>query len=187
MTDTIQLQDIPDLSGIGTDFTGTSDPWVDGWYRGIVLEQRSFTDKNGNDRVFTSSDEPSARGDSRNIKLQVALKRSSDSRELNISYMLNYRPEDLTQEAVQAVIAETEKVKESGETRSNFRAFMTLQRLGKLQKIAGARAFQRNGNGGLNLSALYNKPGYFRVAPDDRNPQYKTISDVRADSPKQVL
>lgn len=187
MSDTqLNLGDIPDLSGIGTDFAA-SDPFSDGWYKGTILEQRSFTDQNGNDRVFTSSDEPSARGDSRNIKLQVVLKRTSDNRELNISYLLNYRPEDLTQEAVQAVIAETERVKGTGDTRSDFRPFITLQRLGKLQKVAGVRQMQRNGNGGLSLTPLFGKSAYFKIGPDDRNLQYKSIKDLRVDAPRQVL
>jgi hypothetical protein len=189
MTDgTFNLGDvpaIPDLSGIeGTD---TSTPWSDGWYKGTILEQRSFTDSNGNDRVFSSSDEPSQRGDSRNLKLQVVIKRTSDNRELNISYMLNYRPEDLTQETVQAVIAETERVKTSGDTRNDFRAFISLQNLGKLQKVAGVRQLQRNGNGGLNLVPLFGKSAYFRIGPDDRKPEYKMIKDLRDTAPKNLL
>jgi len=184
----LNLGDIPDLSGIGGDYESAA-PFNDGWYKGNIIETRSFTDSNGNDRVFNSTDEPSQKGDSRNIKLQVVLKRTSDGRELNISYLLNYRPEDLTQEAVQAVIAETERTKASGDRRTDFRPFLTLQRLGQLQKVAGVRQFQRSNGGtsGLDLSPLFGKTAYFKVIPDDRNEKYKQIGDVRVTAPKVVL
>lgn len=185
MTDAIQLSDIPDLSGIGDTFA-KSDPFIDGWYRGTILEKRESTDSNGNDRVFASGDELSQRGDSRNIRLQVVLKRTSDSKVLNTSYMLNYRPEDLTQETVQAITAQQAKVKDGEGWGTLFRPFMSLLTLSKLQKIAGVRQLERNGNGGLNLAPLYNKVGYFRIAPDDRNPQYKAIVDLRETAPSKV-
>lgn len=185
MMDTMELLDIPDLSEMA-EGDRQSEPWTNGWYGGRILEQRQFTDKNGNDRVFVSSDEPSQNGSSRNIRLQVVVTRA-DGRELNLSALVNYRPEDLTTETVQAVAARRAQVK-TGETEWGdlFRANMTLTRLGKLQKLAGVRNFARNGNGGLDLHGLYGKSAFFKLADDDRNSQYKMIKDYRADRPTKV-
>lgn len=177
------IPEIPDLSGIQS---SESNSFQDGWYGGLILEQRAFTDSNGADRVFASSDEPSQKGDSRNIRLQIEVKRGSDGRVLNTSAQINYQPSILTQESVQAVIAETERVKGTDEKRSDFRSFIALQQLGKLQKIAGVRQLQRNGNGGLNLTPLFGKTAYFKLGPDERNPQYKQIVDFRETKPTKV-
>jgi hypothetical protein len=180
----IMLSDIPDLSTF--EDTTKPEPFVDGWYRGTILEQRQFTDANGNDRIFTSNDEPSQKGDSRNIRLQVVLKRQEDGRELNTSVLVNYRPEDLTQDTVQAVTQQMEKNKDGDQWGPLFRPFMTIQRLSTLQKVAGVRQLQRNGNGGLNLHTLFGKTLYARIAPDDRNPQYKAVVEFRDQKPKRA-
>jgi len=190
MSATIQLTDIPDFSSVLDSYDGpASEPFVDGWYEGTILETRSFTDKNGNDRVFESGDQPSASGESRNIKLQVQLKRASDGRELNTSWLVNYKPEALTQETVQAIITKQAQAKEANERvewGELFGAYMTLNKLAKLQAVAGVRQLQRNGEGGLELHSLYGKSGWFKLAPDDRNPQYKQIKDVRTDKPTKA-
>ena len=181
----INLGDIPDFSSFDETTNGTA-PFDDGWYEGTILGRRSFTDQNGNDRVFESSDAPSAKGDSRNIRLQVEIKRQTDGRTLNVSTLVNYLPEHLTQQTLQAVAKRREEAKESGEQMGDlFRPFMTLTRLAKLQKIAGVRQFQRNGDGGLDLSSLYGKKAYFRLAPDKRNDKYKEIADYNAEAPKR--
>lgn len=179
--DAINLPDIPDLSGIGdspSDFT----PFEDGWYKGVILEKREFVDRNGNTRVFESADQPSQNGDSRNIKLQVQVTRQADKATLNVSTLVNYRPDDLTAATVQAVKVVQEQVKEgAAEWKGNplSRSFFALQSLQKIQKVAGVRQLQRNGNGGLDLSAVYGKEAYIRIKPDERNPQYKTVADIR--------
>lgn len=183
--DTIgNLGDIPDLSGIMDD-AGPA-PFENGWYEGAILARREFTDSNGNDRVFESSDAPAARS-GRNIRLQVAIKRQSDGRVLNTSTLINYQPEDLTAETIQAVAQRREESKDSGNQMGDlFRPFMTLTRLAKLQKIAGVRQFQRNGDGGLDLTPLYGKTAWFRLQDDSRNPQYKEVGDFRHDPPKKA-
>lgn len=179
------LGDIPDLSGI--DDRAEFQPFENGWYAGTILSKREFTDKNGNDRVFESTDTVSQKGDSRNIRLQLELKRQSDGRVLNVSTLINYSPEDLSQETVQKVAEHKEKVNSSGEEWGPlFRSFMTLTRLGKLQKIAGVRQLQRNGDGGLDLKPLYGKSAYFRIKDDSRNPQYKEVVDFRETKPVKV-
>lgn len=182
MTDAVigNLGDIPDLSGMGED---TSVAFADGWYQGTILEKREFTDQNGSDRVFESQDIPSANGDSRNIRLQVEIKRQSDNRTLNTSVLVNYRPEDLSPETIQAITAHKETGEKWG---SLFRPFMVLNRLGKLQKIAGVTQLQRNGDGGLNIQPLYGKTAYFKLEPDDRNPQYKAVADFRTTKPSKA-
>jgi hypothetical protein len=181
----LNLGDIPDLSGIED---VKPEPFDNGWYEGTILAKREFTDSNGNDRVFESSDQPSQKSDSRNIRLQVMLKRQSDGRVLNTSTLVNYQPTDLSQETVQAIAAHREKVVASGEDwGSLFRPFMTLQRLGKLQKIAGVRQLQRNGDGGLDLKPLFGKTAYFKIAEDSRNPVYKEVKDFRETKPTKAV
>lgn len=180
------LGDIPDLSGI-EDSRPEFQPFENGWYAGTILEKREFTDKNGNDRVFESSDSVSQRGDSRNIRLQVELTRASDGKKLNVSTLINYNPNDLSQATLQAVAAHKEKVNTEGaEWGDLFRSFMTLTRLAKLQKIAGVRQLQRSTDGGLELTALFGKSAYFRIADDKRNPQYKEIADFQDYRPKRA-
>ena len=183
MSEVMSLGDIPDLTDIGVEETT---PFENGWYEGVIVGRREFTDNNGNDRVFESSDAPSAKGDSRNIRLQVALKRKSDGREMNISALINYQPNDLSQETIQAVTAQKEKVKASGEQWGTlFRPFMTLTRLGKLQKIAGVRQLQRGTDGALVLTPLFGKTAFFKIAEDDRNAAYKQITDFKETAPKK--
>ena len=180
------LGDIPDLAGFGDDRPEFI-PFENGWYAGTILQKREFTDKNGNDRVFESGDAVSQRGDSRNIRLQVELTRASDGKKLNVSTLINYSPSDLSQATLQAVAAHKEKVNTEGaEWGDLFRSFMTLTRLAKLQKIAGVRQLQRNGDGGLELTPLYGKSAYFRIKDDTRNPQYKEIADFQDYRPKRV-
>lgn len=183
MSENFNLGDIPDLSGIDD---VRPDPLADGWYQGTILEKREFVDSNGNDRVFESSDTPAQRS-GRNIRLQIELKRRSDGKAFNVSTLINYKPEDLTAETVAAIAKRRQENKENGaEWGDLFRPFMTLTRLGKLQKIAGVRQLQRNGDGGLDLAPLFGKTAYFRVKPDSRNPQYKEVADFQDNEPKRV-
>lgn len=174
------IGDIPDLGSFSEgDSTGA---FQDGWYEATIQEKREFTDKNGSDRVFESADQPSQGGDSRNIRLQVEIKRASDGRALNTNMTINYRPEDLSAETVQAIAAHKETGEKWG---SLFRPFKVLQNLGKLQKIAG-KQLQRNGNGGLDLHGLYGRKFYAKLGPDDRNPQYKAVVDFRDSKPTKA-
>jgi hypothetical protein len=181
--ETLSLGDIPDLTSF-TDFS-KADPFENGWYKGSIVEQRQFTDANGNDRVFASGDEPSQKT-GRNIRLQVVLKRQSDGRELPISTIINYQPDDLSQATVQAVTAQMEKVKTGDQWGNLFRPFMVLNRLASLQRIAGVRQFERNGGGGLNLSPVYGKTVYARIKEDSRNSQYKEVAELRETAPKKA-
>ena len=173
--DEINLGDIPDLSALSEG--NSTNEWQNGWYAGTILSERSFVDRNGNERVFQSGDEPSMNGDSRNIKLQVVVT-SKEGRTIHVRYLVNYRPEDLTQTTVQTVIADRDKA-ESEQDPALKRASISLQRLAKLQRIGGVRAFSKTEGGGLELSALWNKNAYFKLGDDDRNPQFKNIKDVR--------
>jgi hypothetical protein len=184
MTD-FNLGDIPDLSGI-SDSVSSSQPFENGWYAGTILAKREFTDSNGNDRVFESSDTPAQRS-GRNIRLQVELTRASDGKKLNIGYLINYQPSDLTTETVQAIAQRNEERKKGGAEWGNlFRPFMSLTRLGKLQQIANVRQLQRTEDGGLDLTPLFGKAAYFRITDDSRNNKYKEIDDLRVDAPKKV-
>jgi hypothetical protein len=182
MTD-FNLGDIPDLSAIEDT---RPDPLADGWYQGRILEKREFTDNNGNDRVFESGDAPAQRS-GRNIRLQVELKRRADGKTFNVSTLINYKPEDLTAATVAQIAQRKSENKSNGvEWGDLFRPFMTLTRLSKLQKIAGVRQLQRTNDGGLDLTPLFGKTAYFRIKPDNRNPQYKEVADFQDYEPKKV-
>lgn len=183
-TEHMSLGDIPDLSGLAA-ASANPDPFLDGWYKGQIVQKRQFTDSNGNDRVFETSDEPAQRS-GRNIRLQLALTRQSDGRTMNNSVLLNYQPDDLTATTVQQITAHQEKVKDGAEWGPLFRSFMTLTRLSKLQAIAGVRQFQRNGNGGLDLAPLYGKIAWFKLGTDPRNEKYKEVKDYRSTPPTKV-
>ena len=178
------LGDIPDLSGVGD--VPRSEPLSDGWYKGVILEKREFTDKNGNDRVFESNDTPAQRS-GRNIRLQIELTRASDGKVFPLGTLINYQPSDLTAETVQAIAARKAENQGNGvEWGDLWRPFMALTRLGKLQKIAGVRQFQRTEDGGLDLTPLFGKVGYFRLKPDSRNAAYKEVADFQETAPKRV-
>lgn len=183
MTD-INLGDIPDLSGIN-EYGSSQAPLADGWYKGVIQAKREFTDKNGNDRVFESSDTPAQRS-GRNIRLQIELTRKSDGKTFNISSLTNYNPEYLAAETVQAVAKRLTETKDGAEWGDLFRPFMTLTRLGKLQTIAGVRQLQRTQDGGLDLAPLYGKVAYFKLVPDSRNPQYKEVKDFQLKEPTKA-
>lgn len=180
MTD--QLPDIPDLTGIAPEEVA---PWADGWYKGTIVGRREFTDRNGNDRVFESADEPAQAGDSRNIRLQAQIVRGSDNRTMNTSVLVNYRPEDFQPEQVAAIAEKREEMKKDPDADWGelFRPFKTLERIGTLQRIAEVRSFQQNGSG-LDLAPLFGKTAYFKLAQDKRNPQYKQVVAFREDAPK---
>lgn len=183
----LSLGDIPDLSGMsGMDREFT--PFEDGWYRATILDKREFTDKNGNERTFASADVQSAKGDSRNITLQVTITRK-DGQTLNNKIGVNYRTDDLTQDTIQAIAAQNERNKAEGGKPTwgtLFRSYMALMQLGTLQKVAGVRQFQRSGDGGLDIAPLFGKTVYVRLGPDDRNPQYKSVVRFQAHEPKKV-
>src|SRR3990172_4376122 len=84
------IDPLPDLSDIPDD---RPEPWSDGWYRAVILESRTFTDKNGNARYFESSDTP-AQKTGRNIRLQTQITRQSDGRTMNQTLLVNYRLDD---------------------------------------------------------------------------------------------
>lgn len=178
------LGDIPDLSGVMDDTRPEFEAFQDGWYQGTILGKREFTDKNGNDRVFESGDDVAASGQSRNIRLQVELVRQSDKRTLNVSTLINYKPESLSAEVVREVLAQKERVKAGEQWGELFSAFMSLNRLASLQRIAGVRQFQRTDSGGLDLSPLFGKTAYFKIGPDSRNDQYKEVKQISETAPK---
>lgn len=184
---TFSLSDVPDLSGVFEESTGP-DPFIDGIYEGTVQQERRITDRNGNERVFETTDTPSASGTGRNIRLQIEIKRKSDGRTLGTSYNVFYRPDDLSAETIQKVIAHKDAAKTSGEKvewGELFGPFMTLQKLATLQKIAGVRSFQRTAEGGLDVSAIYGKKVWATLGPDTRNPQYKEVKRLAAEAPKR--
>lgn len=189
MTDTAvgyeqtSLPEVPDLSGVTED---RPEPFEDGWYQGTFLETRTFTNKDGNELTFTSED-VEAQKTGRNIFLQTQITRKTDGRKLNTRVLVNYRPEDLTTTVLAAVAERKAQIKsEEEEDWGNlFRAFMSQVRIGTLQRIAGIRQFQKNGNGGLDISPLFTKTAFFRIGPQKDKPEYKDVKEFSDTAPKK--
>lgn len=186
MNTDFNLSDIPDLSSF-LETTERSEPLQDGWYQGTIIAERKFTDNNGNDRVFESSDTP-ANKSGRNIRLQVALTRKSDGRTFNVSTLVNYQPNDFTPDTISQIAAHRAESKDNGAEWPTglFRPYMALTRIAKLQQIAGVRQFKAANEGGFDISPLFGKTAYFRVRPDSRNSNYKEIADYSATEPKKA-
>ena len=159
-TETMNLGDIPDLSDLPDE---RPEPWQDGWYKATILNQRTFTDKNGNDRCFESNDTP-AQKTGRNIRLQCEIKRLTDGKTMNQSLLINYRPEDFS-----------EKHKLTDGT-ADMRLRLTLTRMSRLQQVAGVRQLQRSGDGGINLTPLFTKTVYVKLGQQEGT-DYKEIKD----------
>lgn len=165
MNNTMNLGDVPNLD----DLPQINRDWEDGWYAGTFLEFRTFTDKNGNERLFESNDTP-AQTTGRNIRLQVELKRQ-DGRIMGLGALVNYRPEDYTQETV-------EQIKANPDDSNLKRAYLALSRLKTLAMIAGGRQLQRSQNGGFVLTPLFGKTAYFRLG-QQKDSVYKEIKDFK--------
>ena len=180
-----QLTPIPNFADIPDE--PRAEPWVDGWYAGTFQNQRTFTNKDGNEITFESGDEVSQKGDSRNVVLQTKLTRK-DGRDFNGAVRINYRPDvDFTRERI-ARIAELNATKDAEPTKDETRSRIALGQLKRLQTIAGT-TFTRNGNNGLDLTPVFNKGGFFRIADGKPNPTtqkvYKEIVEFSSEPPKQ--
>jgi hypothetical protein len=160
MTD---LGDIPDFSDVPDD---RPEPWANGWYLATIYASRTFTDKNGNDQTFESSDTP-AISSGRNIRLQVVVTRASDDRVMGMTHLINYRPEDFDR---------IDEVRNGG---GDTRLRMVLTRMRRLQQIAGVRQFQRTADGGINLRPLFDKSYYVKLGPR-KDSDFKEIKDFDA-------
>jgi hypothetical protein len=176
--DNLTLPEIPDLSGMIEDRPAA---WEDGWYDAIVLESQTVTSRTtGAVTTFTSEDRISKAGDSRNLFLRVQIKRRKDGRTLvTRAKCINYRPSDFTPERVAAVIEGKTRAKEEGSWSDTDlrRSFLSMLRIGSLQRIAGVKQFQHTPEGGLDLTPLFGKPGFARLADDDQG-KYKEAAEI---------
>ena len=163
-----------DLEGI--DGGGEASGFADGWYEGFFLATRSFTSKDGTARQFLSGDTPSKDGASRNIRLEVEVTRKTDGRTMNLTMLLNYRYEDLDTSTIQAV----------KDGKADTRTKLSLQRLSQLQTIAACGPLIPDGQGGIELGALYGKTAFFRLGPDNRNSAFKQIKACQLEAPKRA-
>lgn len=179
----MNLGDVPDLTGLTED---RPEPWQDGWYTGTILANRSFTNKAGMDVTFNTEDVPSRNGDSRNINLQVQLTRKSDGRTMNTRTNVNYRLDDFTKETIAAVLERKQAIKDkkAEDWGPLFRSFMSLLRIGSLQRIAGVRQFERRQDGSLDISPLVGKSCYIRIS-DDEEGKYKEVKEISDAAPKK--
>jgi hypothetical protein len=172
--DNLTLPEIPDLSGITEE---RSAPWENGWYNAAVIESQTVTSRTtGAVTTFASEDRVSKDGTSRNLFLRVRIARL-DGRTLNTrSRVINYRPSDFTPTRVAEVIEGQKQAKEEGDwaDKDLFRSFMSMLRIGTLQRIAGVKQFQHTPEGGLDLTPLFGKQCFARLADDDQG-KYKEV------------
>ena len=191
-TDDLTVTNLPDVTipDFSTFTRPETAPWVEGWYKATILPFYEFTNNEGNTTRFETTDEPALKT-GRNIRIVAAVTRQLDGLTRNIrSKNLNYRPTDFTA----ARIAEIETAKQRNEGRQRWddkdahRTFISFGALGELQNVAGTK-FQQNGNGGLDLSPLFNKTGYVRLSFGDANEQgrkYLEIARFATELPKTV-
>ena len=184
-TDTLSLTPVPNFDNVPDQ--PRSEPWVDGWYAGTFVEERSFTSQSGNEVTFASEDTVSQKGDSRNISLQAILTRKNGDH-FNGRVRINYRPDvDFTTERL-ARVAEINTDKTITPTGDEVRSRISLGQLKRLQRVAGT-TLSRNGNGGLELTPVFTKTAFFRIADGDPNPStgkvYKEIVEFSHEAPKK--
>lgn len=191
-TETETQTNLPDVPSFGASVAKRKEvePWVDGWYEGQFLASRTVEKNDGSEITFQSEDTVSQKGDSRNIAIQTTLTRKSDGREFTGSTRINYRPAvDFTPERLAAISA----ANEAGERLKGdmVRSQIAINQLQELEQVAGG-PFSRTESGGLNITPVFTKRAYFRLA-DETNKQtgktYKGIVEFRATPPtrKPVL
>src|SRR5215470_4329495 len=88
--DDLAQESLPNLDDYVEEVGG---PWAKGWYAAEIIE--GYTTRKGT--VFTTGDEPSKNGDSRNLRICLKMTNAKgDTRTLQDS--INYRTSDFTAE-----------------------------------------------------------------------------------------
>lgn len=128
----LEMEDSPvDLSTMADEPKGA---WPKGWYPAEIIEGYQ-----AGSYMFTTSEDASKKGDSRNLRVCFRLKRGSEERTTFKQY--NYRVEDFTQARIETVKSLR---KEFGGVRGKWvgfedqqRSSITLGQLGQLQVAVG--------------------------------------------------
>ena len=174
MTTVDNLPEIPSLADM--DAGGRGGAWPNGWYRGTILP--SYTGQSG--RTFETDDTESQKGDSRNLRVIVAVA-NTEGEIRTIFHRVNYRDNDLTAERIAAIrTARQTYAKEYANKRwpdtDAQRTSLALASLGQLEKVMG-RTFTRNGNG-LDTTPLHNQTADVYLGTDE-----KGFNEVRQVAP----
>jgi len=151
--------------------------WPDGWYGATVLE--GYATKNGT--VWQTADEPSKKGDSRNLRLCLKL----DGGKLgtrNTFVSLNYRVDDFTSARLEQIKEMRQEFKGTqgkwpGHEDSQ-RTSLAIAKLGQVEKAFGFR-LRRSPQGFMQPGPFVGKTVDVRLGPD-KNGQY---SEVKAYAP----
>jgi hypothetical protein len=165
------LQDIPSLSEF--DAGGGQGAWPNGWYAGTILPEH--TGQSGN--TFTTEDNPSKNGDSRNLRIIIDAVNGEETRVL--FHNANYREFDLTPERMEEVRAARQTYKG---TKGRWpdtdaqRSSLALSSLGQLEKAMG-HTFSRNGSG-LDVTPLHNLAVDVYLGTDEKG--YNEVRQVAA-------
>jgi hypothetical protein len=182
------LPEVPDLTGMTED---RPEPWQIGWYSARILSTRTVTSREtGAAMIFNTDDTLSNRQDSRNIRLQLEVRRKSDGQMMHTNHLINYRNENLTAEMVAAVLARKAEIKAAAKLGQKvewgelFGAFMTQLRIGTLQRLAGGN-LGRGTDGGFLLSPLIGRSLFVRLVDDDAK-RYKEVKEISDTAPKNA-
>ena len=139
---------VPSLSDVADEVGGA---WPKGWYPATIIE--GYSTPKG--KQFTTSDAPSQKGDSRNLRLCFSASDGKSERTMQESF--NYRSGDLSAERIAYVLeARTEnKGIKNWADKDAQRSSLALGKLGQIAKaISDTFQFSLNGNGGLAIAPL---------------------------------
>lgn len=135
-------EDVPSIADMAEEMGGA---WPKGWYRAEVIE--GYSTRKG--KVFTTEDNISQKGDSRNLRLCFRVTKGTDERQMQTS--INYRTSDFTKERIAHVKEMREEykgVKGRWADGDAQRSSLALARLGALEKTT-KQSLKRTPEGGL--------------------------------------
>lgn len=158
--DSTTTEEIPSLSEFADEPGGA---WPKGWYVAEIIE--GYATAKG--KVFTTADETSKNGESRNLRL--CFKVIGPSGDRTIQEVINYRVTDFNPERlahIKELRQEYKGVKGRWSDNDGQRSSLAIARLGSLEKSLGFR-LKRNGSGGLVPGVFVGQKLDTRLGIDD--------------------
>lgn len=135
VADDLLSEDVPSLAEYADEPGGA---WAKGWYTAEIIE--GYSTRNG--KQFVTEDEPSKRGDSRNLRMCFKVTRLNGE-ERNMQESFNYRVSDFTAERLQYIKemrAEYKSVKGKWLGAEDAqRTSLAIAKLGQLEKAIGLK------------------------------------------------
>lgn len=171
MTANLSTEDVPSLADFAEAPGGALAP---GWYSATIIE--GYTTRKAG-KVFTTSDNPSAKGDSRNLRLCFAIEvPGADAIQMQESF--NYRPSDFSTERlafIKEARAEYKGVKGRWSDTDAQRSSLAVAKLGAIEKALGfalrttdgmapAKAIDQK----VDVRLIVNEDGFNEVAKFDK-------------------